>query len=113
MHELSIAMNIVEICTEEAEKAEAKRVSRVELEVGNLAGIEIDALEFSWDVAVQNSLLEGAELMIQKVEAKARCVECTNEFVLADVFGPCPSCGQYRIDILTGKELKIKALTVE
>ena len=106
-------MNIVEICIDEVKKAEAKKVTGVELEIGTMSGIESDALEFSWDVAINNSILEGAGLIIHKIEATARCVECGTEFVMEDVFGLCPSCGKYRNEILSGKELRIKAITIE
>lgn len=113
MHELSIAMSIVEICTEEARKAEATKVTRVELEVGSLSGIEVEALEFSWDVAVQNSLVEGSKLTIQKTQAIARCNECKKEFEVDNFYSICPFCENFGYDILKGKELQVKAITVE
>ncbi len=113
MHELSIAMSIVEICITEARNANAKKITGVEVEIGDLSGVQADALEFSWDVATKNSLLEGAPLIIQQIEAIAKCIECGNEFVMEDAFSPCPSCGNYGNEIIKGKELKIKAITIE
>jgi len=113
MHELSIAMNIVEICTEELQKAGANKVTGVEIEVGTMAGVETDALEFSWDVAISDSLLEGAPLLIRKIQAIAKCMDCGKEFIMDDAFNPCPACGNYGNDILKGRELKIKAITIE
>jgi len=113
MHELSIAMSIVEICTEEVSKAEAKKVTSVELEVGTLSGIEIDALEFSWDVAIKDSPVEGAQLLINKVEAIAKCIDCGNEYQIDSLYTTCPTCNSFRNDISKGKELFIKSLNVE
>ena len=113
MHELSIAMSIVEICTEEAKKAKAEKVTRVELEVGSLSGIEPDALEFSWDVAVKDSPVDGASLIIHKIDASARCNDCEKEFEIDNIYDPCPYCGNFSFEISKGKELLIRKLMVE
>lgn len=113
MHELSIAMSIVETCIEETGKAGGSSVSSIELEIGKLSGVIPEALEFSWDVAIKDTLLEKSRLVINVIEARARCVDCGNTFVLDDSFSPCPSCGGYGKEILQGQELKIRALTIE
>ena len=113
MHELSIAMSIVETCTEEARKAGGSTVSNVELEIGKLSGVIPEALEFSWDVAIKDSLLENASLKINEIAARAKCLDCGHEFEMDDAFSPCPSCGGFGNEILQGQELKIRALTVE
>jgi len=113
MHELSIAISIVETCTEELIKAGAKKVSRVELQVGSLSGVEHEALEFSWDVATKASPVEGAELFIHKTEASAICLDCGNEFKIDNLYSTCPACDSFRNNITKGKELLIKALVVE
>ena len=113
MNELSIAMSIVDICNEELQKAGASRVIQVELEIGSLSGVETEALEFSWDVAVKGTPVENAGLMIQKVEAKAKCQSCQAEFEIDNYFSPCPACGAFGYEVTRGKELQIKAITVE
>ena len=70
MHELSIAISIVDTCTEEARKAGGNSVSSVELEIGKLSGVVPEALEFSWDVAIKDSMLEKAELKINQINAR-------------------------------------------
>jgi len=113
MHELSIAISIVNICIEEARKADSGRVIQVEVKIGSLSGVETEALAFSWDVATKNSIVDGAPLVIQKVEAQAKCKSCNSEFTIDNFFSPCPSCGEYGYEIVKGKELQIKAITVE
>lgn len=113
MHELSIAMSIVEICTAEAQKAGAGKVTRVEVEIGSMAGIETDALEFSWEAATAGSITEGAPLVILKTEALARCRECSHEFLPENLFSACPACGEYGYELIRGKELQLKAILVE
>jgi hydrogenase nickel incorporation protein HypA/HybF len=112
MHELSIALSIVDIAEEEVRKAGAQQVDRIELDIGNLSGVEIDALEFIWNEAVRSSVLEKAERLINKIPGKAKCMECSEEFEMKQLFDACPRCHQYFNDILQGKELKVKSLTV-
>lgn len=113
MHELSIAMSIVEICTEEVQKAEAERVTRVEIEIGSMAGVETEALVFSWDVATKDTPVDGAPLIIHHIEALGRCRECGKEFKVENFYSPCPFCGAFGYEITRGKELQIKAITAE
>jgi hydrogenase nickel incorporation protein HypA/HybF len=64
MHELSIAAGIVEIASEEAARY-GGRVEVVHLTLGALSGVVREALEFSWDLACQETPVEGARLEIE------------------------------------------------
>ena len=106
-------MSIVEICTEEARKAGAAKVTHVEVEIGSLAGVEPEALSFSWDVATQQTIMEGAPLVIMHIPAMARCKKCGKEFPVENFFSPCPECQEFGYEIFKGKELQIKSILVE
>lgn len=112
MHELSIVLSIVDIAAAETSKAGAQKVDRIDLEIGKLAGIQIDALEFVWDAAVKNTVLQKAERHIHHITGKARCNDCGTEFPLQQLYDACPHCGQYFNDLLQGQELRIKSLVV-
>jgi hydrogenase nickel incorporation protein HypA/HybF len=113
MHELSIAMSIVDICNEELHKAGSSRVTQVEVEIGSLSGVETAALEFSWDAAINKTPVEGATLLIRKVQATAKCNECQAEFEIDNYFSPCSECGAFGYAVARGKELQIIAIIVE
>ena len=113
MHELSIALGIVKIAEEESRKANAKAVKSIELEIGTMAGIEMDSLDFAWPVAVKDTVLENAKREIDLIPAKAKCLECQTEYDLEHTFDVCPSCNSYFKDIYQGKELRVKALEIE
>ena len=112
MHEFSIAQSIVAIAEEEVQKAAAKQVSEIELDIGKLSGVEIDSLEFVWDVAVKSSVLKHARHIIHHIPGKAKCLDCDIDFEMEQLFDTCPSCHQYFNDIVQGKELKIRSLTL-
>ena len=112
MHELSVVMGILNIAKNETAKAGAKAVEIIELEIGTLAGIEFDSLDFIWPSAVKNTVLENAIKKIDVVQAKGKCMECDTVFDLEHVYDPCPKCNNYLKGILQGKELRVKSLEV-
>lgn len=113
MHELSIALNIVEIVKDETEKYQAKKVSELTLEVGSLSGVVKEALEFALDEAIKDSPLEEAKIIYEDVKGKAQCENCKFIFSTDDYFPICPKCNHLYSDIIEGKELKIKKITIE
>jgi len=113
MHELSIALSIVELAEQEARKADAISISKVELEIGTMAGIETDALLFAWDSVVQGTMAQQSQLVIHTVEAEAHCLECGKDFPAEHFFVQCPHCNSFRYQITKGKELRISSLLVD
>lgn len=109
MHELSITRRIVEIV---AEAARLRRVRRVTIEVGALAGVAGDAIAFCFDEVAKGTVVEGAELEIRHVEGRARCCDCAAEFATPDLFTPC-GCGSLRSDRLQGEELNVRSMELE
>jgi hydrogenase nickel incorporation protein HypA/HybF len=66
MHELSIAMSIVDMATEEAERRGATHVDAVHLRLGRLSGVVAKALLASYDLACESTTLEGSRLVIEE-----------------------------------------------
>lgn len=109
MHELGITQNIVGIV---AGHARGRRVKRVVLEVGALAGVMTDAIAFCFDVVAKGTQLEGARLDIRRIEARAKCRSCGCEFIQDTLFSSC-ACGSRNVERLSGEELNIKEYEVD
>jgi hydrogenase nickel incorporation protein HypA/HybF len=109
MHELGITRNIVAIASD---AARGRRVLRVTLEVGQLAGIMTDAIQFCFDTVAQGTALDGAALEIREIEARARCQSCGTVFATPTHFTAC-SCGSRLCERLSGEELNIKSIELE
>jgi len=113
MHELSIAMGIVEAAMDEAKQRDVQ-VSAVHLRLGALSGVVKDALLFSYEVACQDTPLQGSRLLIEEVPVAVFCPQCRARRVLESVQSfTCPECGSLTGDVLQGKELEVFALEVE
>ncbi|MBE0644745.1 MAG: hydrogenase maturation nickel metallochaperone HypA [Bacteroidetes bacterium] len=113
MHELSIAENIVEIAVAHLQGDARAVVQEIELEIGTLSGIEIDALTFAMDAATKDTPLQQAAVRIITVQGRARCNACAAEFDVEDFFSPCPSCGGFDNTTLQGEEMRVKSLLVQ
>jgi hydrogenase nickel incorporation protein HypA/HybF len=113
MHELSIAMSIVEIAQEESERL-GSRVSAVHLKLGALAGVVKDALLFSYEVACQDTPLAGSRLLIEEMPLIVFCPQCEVQRVLGSAQQlRCTECGTPTPDVRGGRELQLVALEVD
>jgi len=112
MHELTIAYKIVEIVTRTAQKERATGVDSIHLEVGTISGVEINALEFSLNIAKKETLLENAVVNIMRIDGKARCKECLTIFEVDDLYSSCPICGKYSREIIAGKEIRVTTIDI-
>lgn len=110
MHEMSITQSVVDICTEHAA---GRRVLAVTLEIGDLAGVVSDAVEFCFQACTADTLLADAQLTIERVEPAAICQDCNQENRIISYFDPCPACGSHRLTVMRGEELRVKELEVE
>ncbi|MFP4065183.1 MAG: hydrogenase maturation nickel metallochaperone HypA [Bacteroidales bacterium] len=113
MHELSIVSNIFDIVEENAVKHQATIVHEIEVDVGELAGIEFDALEFALENAPRGKILKDSRVVINKIQPKARCEDCCHVFVTTAFAAACPRCTSSRTKITSGHELKIKSFRMD
>ena len=113
MHELSIAMSVIDIADEYAAKANAKSVNEIEIEVGELSGVILEALEFAMEVAVKDTILENATCHYIKIPGIVRCKQCSHEFTTSNLYTPCLECNSYEQEFVSGRELRVKSLIVD
>ena len=113
MHELSIAMSIVDMAQEEAE-LRSVQVDAVHLELGALSGVVKEALLFSYEVACGGTILEGSRLVVKDIPIEVFCPGCKLSKTLKSMqWFYCPDCGAATSEILHGKELVITALELK
>lgn len=113
MHELSIALSIIEMANEESEKRGGAKVEAVYLKLGALSGVVKDALEFSWEIACQGTSLENSRLEIEEIPVIVFCENCKSEKTLGAINNVvCPTCETPATEIISGKELQVTALEI-
>ena len=111
MHEFSIALSIAGIAADVAAKNHLHTVHEVEVELGQIAGVIPEALEFAWESARKNTLVAEAVLRIRLVELEVRCHACGQLHKPSDLYSACPACGLIQPEIVTGKELRVVAIS--
>jgi hydrogenase nickel incorporation protein HypA/HybF len=108
VHELSLAVNIVGTVEEFAAARGFERVEAVTLQIGELAGIDKDALSFAWDLATADSVAAGSRLEFRDVSLKVRCPACGVERHPPQIWEvACPTCPGVAPEILAGRELHV------
>jgi hydrogenase nickel incorporation protein HypA/HybF len=114
MHELSIALSIVEGAEEEALRQGGERVTAVYLRLGPLSGVVREALTFSFDLATEGTRLAGARLIIDDVLVRIYCETCRAEGdPVAEHCLHCARCGGSACKVVSGDELELAALELE
>jgi hydrogenase nickel incorporation protein HypA/HybF len=112
MHELSIAMSIVDLAEEEAEERGVS-ICAVHLKLGPLSGVVKRALLSAYEMACENTILEGSRLIIEEVPIVVHCPKCSASRTLPSMQSfLCPECGSPVSDVLEGRELQVTALEV-
>jgi hydrogenase nickel incorporation protein HypA/HybF len=112
MHELSLAGGILKLVEDSAAREGFRRVRRLRLEAGALAGVELRALRFALDALAPGSLLEGAEIQIDQPPGRAFCMGCGESVEIAARTDPCPACGSHKLTPTGGLELRVLDLIV-
>jgi len=106
-------MGIVDAALEEAQKRQV-RVSAVHLRLGALSGVVKDALLFSYEVACQDTPLEGSHLIVEDLPVVVFCSRCNERRTLPSLqLFECPECGAPAGNIVQGRELEVFALEIE
>jgi len=113
MHELSIAMSIVEMAQEESECRGGAQVQAVHLRLGLLSGVVKEALLSSYEMACHATPLEGSQLFIEEVPVEVFCPKCDAPRSVSSIqWFCCPECGTPTPTVLHGKELEVVALEI-
>jgi len=113
MHELSIAMSIIEGASREAKNHGGAKVHAVHLKLGPLSGVVKDALLFSYGLACVGTLLEGSQLVVEEVPVVVFCHRCETEKTLDSIqLFRCPGCGTQTPDVVSGRQLELAAIEI-
>ncbi|MBE6497392.1 MAG: hydrogenase maturation nickel metallochaperone HypA [Methanobrevibacter sp.] len=120
MHELSMAQGIINAVLETAEANNATEVTEITIEVGRLAMINPEQLQFILGVLIENTILEDAKINFEEIPAVIDCADCNfhGEAILddSDHYAPlvkCPECDSFKVEVLNGKDIIVKNIVIE
>jgi hydrogenase nickel incorporation protein HypA/HybF len=113
MHEMSLVEGVRELIEDAAAREGFSRVGSVRVEIGQLSGVEREAFEFCFDLAMRGGITDGARLEVIATPGRGRCPDCGRETALAVVFDPCEHCGAVPVAVIGGTEMRVIDLEVE
>jgi hydrogenase nickel incorporation protein HypA/HybF len=113
MHELAITQSMLDLVLKQAEEAEAEKVGKINLVIGEMTGVVGRCVQFYFDFLSKGTPAEGAALNFKVIPTTARCRDCHEEFKLGEFDWTCPHCQSNNIEITGGKELFVESIEVE
>jgi len=113
MHDMGIASSVLDAVRTESQRFPNGHVYKVTLRIGELAGVDPDALSFCFEALVRGSDFEPLALEIERKTREHTCTACGQPFAAADENAACPSCGSLDAIFSGGDELEIAYLEVE
>jgi len=136
MHEWALAESILTAALEAAEKEKFKRITEIQISIGELQQIEQDIFQFALDQIIeqQKDKLDNVKIKIKIEKSTLKCKNCENTWNFSDMqkkmnedeaeaihFIPeiafvhtrCPKCGSPDFEIETGRGVSITRIKGE
>ncbi|MCJ7448807.1 MAG: hydrogenase maturation nickel metallochaperone HypA [Bacteroidales bacterium] len=113
MHEIKIAEDLSAIVLETAKRESLSKVTRVNIIFGQLVQIVPEIFEYAFRETVRDTIANDADVFIEIVPVKMKCIKCGNDFLVKENRFKCNVCFSTDLDIISGKELFIKSIEGE
>ena len=136
MHEWALAESILAAAVEAADKEKLKKITEINISMGELQQIEKDIFQFALDEIIkeQGEKLKGVKINIKDEKSTLKCKNCEYSWSFSDMkkklnedesesihFVPevafvhtrCPKCGSPDFEITSGRGVSITSLKGE
>jgi len=113
MHELSVTQSMMDIVLDQAKAADAKKVTKINVVIGELSGVVSDCVQFYFDFLKKGNAAEEATLDFKLVPVELKCRDCQTIFSPDGSTWVCPKCKGIGIDVVHGQESYVESIEVE
>ncbi len=113
MHELSLALEVIDLVSKETQKKSLSRVFEMEIEVGTLSGVEAETFQSALEMVVKGTLLEDAKIQINQTFAVGTCSDCQKDFNMKERMATCSDCRSYPSKIIGGDQFRVVSILAE
>jgi len=113
MHEFSIVNALLDMCEKNAKQNNATKITKVEIKVGKLSGVEPHLLETAFNTFEEETVCDGAEFVIHLQDVIIRCHQCNQEATLIQNEFLCPFCQSDDITVIDGEDIFLMRLEME
>jgi len=113
MHEQNICESLLALAIKHAEQANAARIRRIYLVIGEYSGVVDESVEFYFRLLSKGTIAEGADIDFTHIPAQLHCRNCDTVFTPEQLNLHCPNCSGQKVEISSGKEMYLESLEVE
>ncbi len=106
-------MEVIDLAQREADKNGVSMIREIQIEIGDLSGVEADAFLSALELMVRNTILENAGIQLLRTPGKGHCIHCNSEFEMKNRIDTCPACNRFPSEISGGQEFRIVSLLAE
>jgi len=110
LHEMAVTQSILDIALRHANGA---HITRLNLVIGDLAGIVDDSIQFYWDIITKGTDAEGSLLHFERISTCFHCQQCEHDFEPDGRVFSCPNCESFQVVITAGKDFRLESIEVE
>ncbi len=113
MHEVSIALSLLEITKERCRQEGCQSVESVRVRVGKASGVSPESLNFAFEIVKKDTVARDAKLIIDLVPLGGLCSQCGSQFTTEEAYIlECPHCSSSSFKVIQGRELELVELEV-
>lgn len=113
MHELSVCLSLLDQVQAIAAERGASRVTRIELKVGPLSGVESDLLRNAWPMASAGTIAVDAQFVIEEADIRVHCDACGTDTAVKANRLVCADCGDFHTTVISGDEMILQRIELE
>ena len=113
MHELSVTESILEIALRHADQAGARRITDLNLVIGQLSSIVDDSVQFYWDIIAKDTIAEGARLHFKRIPTEMLCLDCGKHYAPDSETLACPNCQSAHVQVFAGNEFRLDSIDID
>jgi hydrogenase nickel incorporation protein HypA/HybF len=110
VHELAICQSVIDQVESLARVHGSRRVARVTLAIGALAGVEPELLAQAFEIARAGTVAEGAQLEIRCTPVQVTCLHCGHTSAASPPRLVCPSCDTWQVRVISGEEMLLQSV---
>lgn len=113
MHEFSIVNALLEMCEQNATQNAAEKITKVEVKIGKLSGVEPHLLEMAFNTFKEGTVCDGCEFLMHVQDVILKCHSCGNESIVENNLFECFTCKSSDFTIIDGEEMLLMRLEME
>ena len=113
MHELGIAINIVEVVQRHLPPDKKVQVKKISIRAGKLTALYPPALETCIEAVARDTPVQGAAVVVIDDPIRAKCRSCHAVSEFDEPPFVCAMCGQTQLDMVSGRDLFVESIEVE